>query len=696
VKPRHGLIVASLWAGLAGAGDASLPEMGYFDDLPLVLTASRIAQTPLDAPAPVTVLDRETIRASGFTEIQDLLRLVPGFQVADWSGGSANVVNHGMGDARSGRLQVLIDGRSVYNPFTGRVEWDELPLRVHDIERIEVVRGAAPATYGANAFQGVVNIITRDPLQDPGYALILRLGNPSPREIAGIASGQGERLNWRVSLSRRSADNFDDVMYGDDGENVPSETMRRDVLNARVDYALGGNDELGLQLGFSSGDDRIGAARISRHPIYTSAHDRSSNNQFIQASYRHAYGAGSELTARYYYYRRHTSDEHLGSNLRYAPVEYWFDLGGDDEVVRHDLELQQTHHFSDSLTTLLGLGVRQDRARSDQYMTGQDWEEGTQWQAFANVAWRVAPDWLLNLGGMLEKHYYTDWLFSPRLAMNYSLAPTQSLRFSAGRGYRAPTMLNARAREMTYFAGTDQLADVELWSYWIPDPEEVRFIDLGYVARFPGIGLGVDARIYQEDYSDYIDDNSGKLNDARDEFSMRYSNVVIPVPPTVPDVPDLGKYWGRERNVLFYNMGGARARGAEIQLDWRSPVLGRFLLGYALTDIKPEADTALMEQDFADSAPTHSLSLLWSKALGDRMTINLGHYRVDGFYWLNSGDFQDAYHRTDLKLAWRLGQPGAEDEISLTAQNLGEAYSEFRDGAFHVERRVFVTLRLGW
>lgn len=700
MKMNEGTMEKWVWLlmGLAATGSARAVETleaSLFDEMPMVLTASRISQSPLDTPAPVTVLDRETIRASGFTEIQDLLRLVPGFLVADWPTKAANVVNRGMGDARAGRLQVLIDGRSVYDPFDGRVHWDELPIRVNDIDRVEVVRNAAPATYGANAFQGVINIITRLPVQEPAVALQLRKGDHDIRETAVTTSGQLGMLDWRLGLSWRAQENFEPTHWGTGGRYHGGEKMRRDVANLRLDYSPSATDQFDLQFGFSRGDDQIGEQRESL-PIYYYEHDRTSENSLLRLGWKHAYGGDSEVSLQYYYYHRLANEEFLAYNGRWSPErELWVNLGGDSEIKRHDLEYQQTHRFSGTLTGLWGGGVRHDQVRSDRYLTGLDWQGGTQWQGFANLAWQATPSWLLNLGGMLEKHYYTDTLFSPRLAANYRITPNQTLRVSAGRGYRAPTVLNAKAREMIYY--TDgRLADVELWSYWTPEPEEVRFTEIGYVARFPAHDLAIDARIYQEDYRNTIDDNSGRLNDARDRFTMRYSNVVLEVPPTVPDVPDLGAFWGRERNVLFYNMGGARARGGEIHLDWRHPWAGRFLVGYAVTDIQADAETALMEQDFENTAPRYSFSLLWSKALTDRLTLNVGHYRVDDMEWLNDGDDQPGYKRTDLKLAWRLGKPASEDEVALTVQNLGDPYSEFRGDEFLIEKKVFMTLNLSW
>lgn len=134
--PRAAAVTIAMFAG----GAAQAAEL-FFEDIPIVLTASRIAQSPLDAPVAVSVIDREMIRASGFTEIHDLLRLVPGFLVADWPEGSPVVARHGLGDAYDRRIKVMVDGRTVNRPLSGDTAWLDLPVRVDDIERVEVVRG---------------------------------------------------------------------------------------------------------------------------------------------------------------------------------------------------------------------------------------------------------------------------------------------------------------------------------------------------------------------------------------------------------------------------------------------------------------------------------------------------------------------------------------------------------------------------
>ena len=113
----------------------------YFQEMPVVLTASRLSQPISEAPSAMTVIDREMINASGFRTVPDLMRLVPGMYVGFQDANNPVVTLNGATDQFSRRMQILIDGRSIYMPPFGGVSWADLPLLVEDIERIEVVRG---------------------------------------------------------------------------------------------------------------------------------------------------------------------------------------------------------------------------------------------------------------------------------------------------------------------------------------------------------------------------------------------------------------------------------------------------------------------------------------------------------------------------------------------------------------------------
>ena len=144
-----------------------------FFEMPMVLSPNRLEQPVSDAAVSISVIDRDTIEASGARTISEVLRLIPGMQIG-YSGNKFGdepkyvVTYHGHSDQYSKQMQVLVDGRSIYEPFFGGINWKAVPVNIDDIERIEVSRGPNIATYGSNAFMAAINIITRTAAEDQG------------------------------------------------------------------------------------------------------------------------------------------------------------------------------------------------------------------------------------------------------------------------------------------------------------------------------------------------------------------------------------------------------------------------------------------------------------------------------------------------------------------------------------------------
>ena len=188
---------------------AGVTESDFLDDLPVVLSASRLSQPISEAPAAVTVIDQDMIRASGFRDIPELLRLVPGFSVAYTGDNTWTAGYHGLADAYSRRFQVLVDGRSIYSPHYGTVYWTDLPLSIDDIERIEVVRGPNAAIHGANAFVAVINIITKTAAQVPGEFVSLQAGEQDMRGLTVRHGGGDAAVRYRLTASAQQRDRFE-------------------------------------------------------------------------------------------------------------------------------------------------------------------------------------------------------------------------------------------------------------------------------------------------------------------------------------------------------------------------------------------------------------------------------------------------------------------------------------------------------
>ncbi len=332
------LSVMGLMFGQSVLADSSSESL-FLAEQPMVLTASRIQQSALDAPAPVTVIDRQTIRASGFTAIQDLLRLVPGFQVADYYGGSPVVTNHGMGSAFPHNQLVLLDGQSVVDPIKGSVDWLDLPVRVEDIERIEVVRGPNQASYGAGAYNGVINIIARLPGEDAGAEVTASVGRQDFRDLYARLGRRGLATDWRISASDRYLKTFQDVARPD---SAYRRNLARQTFAATLSHRLGQDRELTANVGLSWGNDEVGSSLDGSYPY----HDYGIQNQFIQLAWHTAPAPGSETTLRYYHYG-HRQTESWAVMVPQLGVEVPLNL--DAQTGRDGLEFQQNRVFSGAL-----------------------------------------------------------------------------------------------------------------------------------------------------------------------------------------------------------------------------------------------------------------------------------------------------------------------------------------------------------
>ena len=204
IKKVVGLALTLVSACAIAADNSS--ELDYFQEFPMVLTASRLKQPLSESPSPMTVIDSEMIKASGFRSVPELMRLVPGMYVGFADANRPVVSFHGSSDELARRMQILIDGRSVYLPPNGGVSWADLPLFTEDIERIEVVRGPSSASHGANSFYGVINIITKDALAQSGESVSVTRGGLTSDASVRLATGRRSRTitgcRWGIAPIR--------------------------------------------------------------------------------------------------------------------------------------------------------------------------------------------------------------------------------------------------------------------------------------------------------------------------------------------------------------------------------------------------------------------------------------------------------------------------------------------------------------
>ncbi|MFQ5353142.1 MAG: TonB-dependent receptor plug domain-containing protein, partial [Candidatus Binatia bacterium] len=218
----------------AGLIDLDLEELMAIE----VYSVAKRVRSLGDSAAAAYVLTNEDIRRSGATSIAEALRLVPGVQVARIDSNKWAITVRGFNERFANKLLVLIDGRSVYTPLFAGVYWDQQDTLLEDVDRIEVIRGPGGTLWGANAVNGVINIITKDAGDTQGGLVAGGMGTEE-NSFAGFRHGGrlGERAHYRVYAKHFDRDNFTSADRGntDDEWNVGRGGFRIDWRATDVD-----------------------------------------------------------------------------------------------------------------------------------------------------------------------------------------------------------------------------------------------------------------------------------------------------------------------------------------------------------------------------------------------------------------------------------------------------------------------------
>jgi outer membrane receptor protein involved in Fe transport len=179
-----------------------MPERTYAETV--VVTASKTAEEVRDAPVAVTVVPASEIEKSSAESHGDLLRTVPGLNVAQMSARDVNLTPRLATGRNANATLALLDGRTIYQDYFGMVLWDLLPIDFDEVKQVEVVRGPDSAMWGANAMGGVVNILTKDPAEMLGTSVKLGGGTLGTREAGVIHAGTSGAASYKVSASHRT------------------------------------------------------------------------------------------------------------------------------------------------------------------------------------------------------------------------------------------------------------------------------------------------------------------------------------------------------------------------------------------------------------------------------------------------------------------------------------------------------------
>lgn len=629
-----GLTCMQAALGWAAPAD-SLSEMDYFAEQPVVLSASRLSQPANRAPAAVTVITREMIEATGFRHLVDVLRLVPGF-VVGWAGGNMPVATYvGLSNEFPHWMQIMVDGRSVYNPAYGHTTWRGIPLTLDDVDRIEVVRGPNAANDGLNSMLGTVHIYTRHSSTTPGGMLEVAAGEQDYLEGNVRFGAETSQGSWRLGLLGR-----EDARHG-----VPHDHATDLQLSFRGDFQPTLQDDVMLELGTSRNfwqGTNVGQLKVEgQHAYYLSG--------YANLQWKRMTASGREWSLQMHHTFNQNDEDILAT------------LNGNYRTTGSGIQLGYLEQHAAAWRSSMAGEYRVNRVHLPAMLGSNEYIEDSILRVSGALEWNPSPAWVLHAAAMVEHHSDTDAAYlSPRLAVNWLPVPSHAFRL----GYsQALSALGIYANNTDIRIGGDQLylSTGEL------DAEKIDSAEIGYLFHLPGRALNLDVRAYHNRIHDIVDTENVLPGDAR------YA--------AAPD----GDGW-----KTYINHPEVMQRGLEYQLRWQ-PAAGRLLMLSQSWQRTHSDDGAF----YARSVPQRTLSVLAAHPVAG-IDVSVGYYRSARMRWIG-GKIDSRYDRLDLRLARDWKRADGRIQAALVLQSLNGDEEESLSGFLYRnqrhDRRAYASLK---
>ncbi len=594
-----------------------------------VTSVSKRPQRLGDAAAAIFVITQDDIRRSGMTSIPELLRMVPGLDVAQADSRHWAVASRGFNGIYSPKLLVLVDGRAVYSPAFSGVLWDLQDMPLEDIERIEVIRGPGGTLWGANAVNGVINIITKSAADTQG--LLASVGGGTEASGIGMVRYGGKLADGaylRVYAKGFERNSFDTVA----GASA-RDSWRQGRVGFRFDWTPSSNDTVMAQGEYyrekTNGDFLLPSLTLPPGTVTPVIEHDSGGHALI--SWRHRYSDTSDLSLQAYYDRVDTG-------------EFTFNTA----LSTYDVELRHRFRLGDRHDVVWGAGYRHIdyvAATDNPLLSFVPPRSNTQIaNVFAQDEITLTDPLHLIVGTKIEHNSYTGFEFEPNARLSWRVSEGRTLWAAVSRAVRTPSAAEDGVRfNILSIPGTPPVQAV-IFGNTDQKSEQVLSWEAGYRAALtPTVSL--DAAVFYSTYRDLVSVAPG-------------APYFAPAPPP-PHI------------IVPLNYGNAlrgETYGVEISANWRVTNRWRLSASYSYLHAATRSDLSGLNVAYqinaADSSPSHQVQLHSHLDLPWRLELDTALYYASSYTIM---DRIPAHTRVDARLGWR---PFDQLEISLVGQNL--------------------------
>ena len=632
------------------ANEKDLTDISIEDLMNINVTSvSKKSQPITEAAAAIFVITQEDIRRSGATSIPDALRMAPGVQVAKIDANKWAVTARGSNGRFANKLLVLMDGRSLYTPIYSGVFWENVDTILEDIDRIEVIRGPGASLWGANAVNGVINIITKTSEKTKGFLASGSAGTEERGNVSLRYGGQiGKDTPFRVYVKgferdagsdRQGDDMEDDWRYLRGGFRIDHQNDSRDHFTVQGDVFDGTNGET------------ITAPILSPPYSTTFNHDHKEKGYNILGRWTRTLESLSEISLQTYYDR----NEHT---LHLSNVD----------VDTLDVEFQHRFPMGTYHDITWGLGYRfyQDhfQANSDLLSMSPESKSFNIFNAFLqDEVGFFDKRLLLTLGSKIEYNDFTQFEIQPNARLLWKPNDRHSSWIAVSRAVRTPSRVENDASALMAIIPPPDMGPLPVAVVFYGsddfDSEKLTAYELGYRVHATS-SLTLDASLYYNEYERLRETAAG-------------APIPAGSPPTLMILP-----------ASTTNNTKGEIYGFELAAEWNTFEWMRFRPAYTYmeNDIEYSPTDILAAQD-----PRHQISLRTSIDLPRNLECDLW-YRYVG----EISDTIGGYDTVDVRLGWKCTR---NLELSIVGQNLLDSHhAEFQPEALHtlateVDRGVY-------